>query len=169
MLTKTVWACKVRRAICVSSRRQCGSVGVLGVPEPGWANHKYITYVNLEQLQELVAFAKRSTYVKEGGITAGISDRQRSTAARRGSCRAVPSVSLVHTEAPNHQTTPVQSSLTSRQRTGALPHRARTHRVRWTCGPLDLWTLTAAKTTTTEHHHAPRGHLRCLSASATHT
>ena len=29
-------------------------------------NHKFITDVNLEQLQELVAFRKRSTYVKEG-------------------------------------------------------------------------------------------------------
>jgi hypothetical protein len=74
----------------------------------------------------------------EGGESQQLVSATVDGAARRGSCRAVPSVSLVHTGSPNHQTPPVQSSLTSRRRTGALPHRARTHRVRWTFGRCSL-------------------------------
>jgi hypothetical protein len=51
-------------------------------------NHKFITYVNLEQLQELVAFPKRSTYVKEGNHSSWY---QRPSTGLLGGVRVEPS------------------------------------------------------------------------------
>ncbi len=144
MLTKSVWACKVRRAICVSSRRQCGSVGVLESRSQGGQSQVY-KIRKPRAAAGAGGFSQRSTYVKEGNhswllVSATVD-------GLLGGVRVEPFP-------PSRQTTPVQSSLTSRRRTGALALFRIGPELTEYAGRLAVVvcsTSTAIQTTTTTH------------------